>query len=99
MPQIGQVPGPSCTISGCMGQVWRVPGGGGGRGSAWSGGRERCGSAKNFVRTPALQQGESVPSWVEGCGVVCGGEGRQDTGVVGRSAGMGWDGASAGRRE
>jgi len=29
MPHSGQVPGPSCTISGCMGQVYSVPVGAG----------------------------------------------------------------------
>ncbi len=54
MPQIGQVPGPSRTISGCIGQVYCAPGTAT-SGSRW-GASQRGGSATNLVWQPAEQK-------------------------------------------
>ena len=56
MPQIGQEPGPTCRISGCIGQVKIVPAGIGAAGSRAAGPRYFPGSAANFVRQPAEQK-------------------------------------------
>src|SRR5271170_2727741 len=55
MPQIGHEPGPCWRISGCIGQVKIVPGGGSG-GFGGDGTRYWLGSATNFARQPALQK-------------------------------------------
>src|SRR3546814_13994619 len=54
MPQSGQSPGPSCTISGCIGQVYWVPAGAGA--GAGRPARYPAGSASNFVWQPAEQK-------------------------------------------
>jgi hypothetical protein len=54
MPQIGQLPGASRTISGCIGQVYREPVGGCSAAAA-ADFRYRAGSARNFARQPAEQ--------------------------------------------
>ena len=54
MPQIGQEPGPSRTISGCIGQVYFVPAGAGF--SAGRSPRYFAGSASNFPLQPAEQK-------------------------------------------
>ena len=58
MPHFGQVPGPTCSTSGCMGQLYRAPSSAGSTGAAGdsSGRRYLCGSAPNLVRHPALQK-------------------------------------------
>src|SRR5579885_1743158 len=57
MPQIGQLPGPSWRISGCIGQVYIVSLDAGGFGGAGSiGFRYLAGSAKNFGAQPAQQK-------------------------------------------
>ena len=54
MPHLGQSPGWSCTISGCIGQVYCVPAGiGSGAGRST---RYRSGSASNFAWQPAEQK-------------------------------------------
>ena len=62
MPQIGQLPGASRTICGCIGQVYCEPAG---ACSTWAsvGFRYRSGSERNLVRQPAEQNPYSVPAW------------------------------------
>jgi hypothetical protein len=55
MPQIGQVPGPSRRISGCIGQV-QTESCAGFDVSGFSSPRNLSGSATNFARQPALQK-------------------------------------------
>jgi len=57
MPHFGQVPGPICLTSGCIGQVYSAPGSpAGGSASVSAGARKRVGSASNFVLHLALQK-------------------------------------------
>ena len=58
MPQIGQLPGPICRTSGCIGQVYVAPPFAGG---AACGFKYRSGSAANLVRQPAPQKWYRVP--------------------------------------
>ncbi len=67
MPQIGQVPGASRRISGCIGHVYWLPGGTL-TGSTTAGDRYFAGSAMNFVRQPAEQNRNSVPACSAWCG-------------------------------
>ena len=62
MPQIGQVPGPTCSTSGCIGQVWVSSG------AAWgavrsAGSRNASGRASNLALHPAEQKWTGSPSW------------------------------------
>src|SRR5262245_57024282 len=63
MPQIGQAPGPSRTICGCMGHVQRIfaPAGAEGADDASGPARYFAGSAANFSRQPGAQKGYSRP--------------------------------------
>jgi hypothetical protein len=54
IPHIGQVPGPSCRICGCIGQVQIAPGVA--SGCARAPPRKASGSARNLLRQPALQK-------------------------------------------
>jgi hypothetical protein len=55
MPQMGQAPGPTCRISGCMGHVYMVPSGTG-FARTCSGARYFSGSARNRSRHLAEQK-------------------------------------------
>lgn len=56
IPQIGQLPGSSRTISGCIGQVHRVPGAARSPTFAALPDAKNHGSASNFVRHPSEQK-------------------------------------------
>ena len=63
IPQIGQAPGPSATICGCIGQVHFVAPAGGIACGAADASRNLPGSARNRSRQRMLQKPISLPSW------------------------------------
>ena len=61
IPQMGQVPGLSWRISGCMGQVYTVPATGAPSWVSWAGATYCAGSARNFSRQWGLQKAYVTP--------------------------------------
>ncbi len=64
MPQMGQVPGRSRTICGCMGQVYSAEAAGGGVGGARRVPSYLGGSASNLVLQPREQKYQVCPAWL-----------------------------------